>query len=45
MPDAEFLSRYNKELDEAEAQIDAGDYFIHDEVKKIFADKWQLLCI
>jgi predicted transcriptional regulator len=39
MPDAEFLNQYNKELAEAEAQIDAGDYFTHDEVKKFFADK------
>ena len=39
MPDTEFLNQYNKELDEAEAQIDAGDYLTHDEVKKFFADK------
>jgi hypothetical protein len=39
VPDAEFLNQYNKELDEAEAQIDAGDYLTHDEVKKFFADK------
>jgi|GEM_PF-633858 len=39
LPDAEFLNQYNKELDEAEAQIDAGDYLTHDEVKKFFADK------
>jgi hypothetical protein len=37
--DVEFLSQYNRELDEAEAQIDAGDYLTHDEVKKFFADK------
>ncbi|HEY2581760.1 MAG TPA: hypothetical protein VGI43_08140 [Mucilaginibacter sp.] len=37
--DAEFLNEYNKELDEAEAQIDSGDYLTHDEVKKFFADK------
>ena len=35
----EFLNQYNKELDEAEAQIDSGDYLTHDEVKKFFADK------
>jgi hypothetical protein len=34
-----FLSLYNKELNEAEAQIDAGDYLTHDNVKKFFADK------
>lgn len=39
MPDAEFLDQYNKELAEAEAQIDKGDYLTHDEVKKFFADK------
>ena len=39
MPDAEFLEQYNKELDEAEAQIDADDYLTHDEVKQFFADK------
>jgi hypothetical protein len=39
MNDAEFLDQYNKELAEAEAQIDAGDYVTHDEVKKFFADK------
>jgi len=38
-PDAEFLNQYNKELAEAEAQIDAGNYLSHDEVKKFFADK------
>jgi hypothetical protein len=39
LTDAEFLDQYNKELDEAEAQIDAGNYLTHDEVKKHFADK------
>ena len=37
--DPEFLNDYNKELNEAEAQIDAGDYYTQEEVKKIFADK------
>ena len=37
--DIEFINQYNKELDEAEAQIDSGDYLTHDEVKKFFADK------
>jgi hypothetical protein len=39
MADSEFLDQYNKELAEAEAQIDAGDYLTHEEVKKFFADK------
>jgi len=37
--DAEFLDQYNRELDEAEAQIDKGDYLTQDDVKKFFADK------
>ena len=37
--DIEFLNEYNRELVEAEAQIDAGDYFTHEEVKNFFADK------
>jgi len=37
--DAEFLDEYNKELEESEAQIDAGDYYTQDEVKKILADR------
>jgi hypothetical protein len=39
IPNAEFLDQYNKELKEAEDQIDKGDYLTHDEVKKFFADK------
>lgn len=37
--DAAFLDQYNKELDEAESQIDSGDYLTHDQVKQYFADK------
>jgi predicted transcriptional regulator len=37
--DVEFLDQYNKELNEAEAQIDAGESLTHDEVIKFFADK------
>jgi len=44
--DADFLNHYNKELNEAEAQIDAGNYLAHGDVKKFFAgkkeDKWKL---
>jgi hypothetical protein len=39
IPDAEFLDQYNKELEEAEAQIDKGNFLTHDEVKKFFAEK------
>jgi len=38
-PDAAFLDEYNRELDESDAQIDAGNYFTQDEVKKFFAEK------
>lgn len=34
-----FLDQYNKELDESEAQIDTGDFYTQDEVKKILADR------
>jgi len=37
--DAKFLDEYNKDLEESEAQIDAGEYYTHDEVKQYFADK------
>jgi len=43
LTDVEFLDQYNKDLDEAEAQIDAGNYLTHDEVKKHFADKKERL--
>jgi len=36
---AKSLDGYNKELDESEAQIDAGDYYTQDEVKKILEDR------
>jgi len=39
IPDAEFLDQYNKELAEAEAQIDKGDYLTHDEVKNSLPKK------
>jgi hypothetical protein len=37
IPDDEFLEEYNRELDESEAQIDAGNYFTQEEVMKFFA--------
>ena len=37
--DAEFLDQYNKELDESEAQIAAGNYVSHDDVKKFLAER------
>ena len=39
MPDAEFLDEYNRDLDESEAEIDAGEFFTQDEVKQILADR------
>lgn len=37
--DAEFIAEYNKELAEAEAEIDAGDYLTHGEVKRSLAER------
>jgi hypothetical protein len=38
-PDDSFLEQYNKEINEAESQIDAGDYLTHDQVRQHFANK------
>jgi hypothetical protein len=35
----DFLDQYNKEIDEAEAEIDAGDYLDQDEVEAFFANR------
>jgi len=37
--DDAFLTQYNKEIDEAEAEIEAGNYVDHDDVEKIFAER------
>ena len=37
--EAEFLNSYNKDLEEAEAEIQKGDYLSHSEVVKFFANK------
>lgn len=34
-----FLDQYNKEIDEAEAEIESGNYLDQDEVEKLFADR------
>ncbi|RYZ96571.1 MAG: hypothetical protein EOP47_23605 [Sphingobacteriaceae bacterium] len=34
-----FLSQYNKEIDEAEADIEAGNYVAHDEVENFFGNR------
>jgi hypothetical protein len=38
-PSSQFLDQYNKELEDADAQIDAGDYISHDDVKKFLAER------
>jgi len=35
----EFLDQYNKEIDEAEAEIEAGNYLEQEQVEKLFADR------
>lgn len=37
--DEVFLDQYNKEIDEAEAEIEAGNYADHDYVEKLFAGR------
>jgi len=37
--DAKFLDTYNKDLEEAEAQIDSDDFISHQDVKDFFANK------
>jgi len=34
-----FLDEYNKEIDEAEVEIEAGNYLTQDEVEKLFAER------
>ncbi len=34
-----FLEQYNKEIDEAEAEIDSGNYLNHGEVEELFANR------
>lgn len=34
-----FLYEYNKDIDDAEAEIETGNYLNHDEVEKIFAER------
>ena len=34
-----FLDDYNKEIDEAESEIESGNYLDQDEVEKLFADR------
>jgi flagellar biosynthesis chaperone FliJ len=35
----EFLDQYNKEIDEGEAEIEAGNYLDQKQVEKLFADR------
>jgi hypothetical protein len=39
LSESEFLDQYNKDLEEAEAQIDKGDFLSHSDVRKFFANK------
>ena len=39
MNDQGFLDEYNREIEESEAQIDAGEFYTHEEVKQFLADK------
>ena len=34
-----FLDQYNREIDEAEAEIESGDFVEHSEVEKLFASR------
>jgi hypothetical protein len=34
-----FLDQYNKEIDEAEVEIDSGNYLDQDEVEKLMTDR------
>jgi predicted transcriptional regulator len=34
-----FIEQYNKEIDEAEAEIEAGNYLTHAEVELMFAER------
>jgi isopentenyldiphosphate isomerase len=34
-----FLDQYNKELEEADAEVEAGEYISHDDVKKFLAER------
>jgi hypothetical protein len=39
LSESEFLNQYNNDLDEAEAQINSGDFISHQDVKDFFANK------
>ena len=34
-----FIDQYNKEIDEAEAEIEAGNYLTHEQVERLFAER------
>ena len=34
-----FIDQYNKEIDEAEAEIESGNYLTHDDVEQLFAER------
>ena len=39
----EFINQYNLEIDAATADIDAGNFVLHEDVEKLFADRRQAL--
>lgn len=39
LSESDFLDQYNKDLSDAEAQIDRGDFLSHQNVKDFFATK------
>jgi hypothetical protein len=39
LADVEFINQYNKELKEAEDQIDSGDFLTQEQVKKHLAER------
>ncbi len=39
----EFVTQYNAEIDAAVADIDAGNFVLHEDVEKLFADRRKVL--
>lgn len=38
-----FLDQYNKEIDDADAEIESGDYVSHEDVKQLLRDRRKTL--
>ena len=39
----EFITQYNSEIDVAAADIDAGNFVLHEDVEKLFGDRRKAL--